>query len=513
MDLNTQLAIIKLRDLMKEYIETKVTVLANDIIPVLTTLDQLSKEKDIDSLYNDYNQQYINNTCIFPSNDVPFIDIYKVDYWWKQNDTILKKRSYGNWWDGKSVYNYNQLSTENKKNLKILCIMNKLIFDTLFKNKNWDKWINVTVMDYFITFSNGFHINYPAKYASYKHISDSTFLDKLRDPNCTNIPITEYYPKCRPYFIQATKEQARFIITPPYEWADSTFGSTICGKTIDKDSRYNNIQKIIMCIDFTFGEFKSLSYVNLDILKNNLINILYDEGNILSVFYSSKETLSNYSSYGEFLNVTSYNENNYFEVKYRTLFDLVYNDKFLGVTDPLLINERKNEFRQIYKNISSYYTNNIYSSIKLMIQNINTYGDDITINNYIGNEKQFSFNITQNFIFNPETKVVELAYVNEEYYVLPIKIGLDYDDNYNIRITNTSNFYFIYKVEEEISRIQLLFNIIAYDLCLYFVFSVGLSLLIYGVFYSLMHYFFKGFLYPLKKIDSILKQLILQEVY
>jgi len=50
MDLNTQLAIIKLRDLMKEYIETKVTVLANDIIPVLTTLDQLSKEKDIDSL-------------------------------------------------------------------------------------------------------------------------------------------------------------------------------------------------------------------------------------------------------------------------------------------------------------------------------------------------------------------------------------------------------------------------------------------------------------------------------
>ena len=114
MQLNTQLSVIKLRDLMTEYIQIKITKLGNDILPILTILDQLSKEDSIDTYYSDYTAGYINKTCVYPSNDVPFTPIFTNDLWWDQNKTELDQRLYGMGWFGKDIYIYNQLNNKNQ---------------------------------------------------------------------------------------------------------------------------------------------------------------------------------------------------------------------------------------------------------------------------------------------------------------------------------------------------------------------------------------------------------------
>ncbi len=227
MESNTQHSIIKLRDLMAEYIRNKILLLANDIIPIISTFETLYLQKDLEKYYPDLTPEYINETCVFPSNDVPKIPLYQDGVWWKLNETVYLKRRYGVWFFGNQIYHYDALNQKNRRRLLIKCIMKDFLFGIIEKNKYWDKWMNVTVMKIYFTYSDGFHVMYPLKFASYLHLKDTNFIDKKRRTNCTTHPINVFYPKCRPYFLQALEETTGFIITPPYEWADSTFGMYI----------------------------------------------------------------------------------------------------------------------------------------------------------------------------------------------------------------------------------------------------------------------------------------------
>ena len=173
-------------------------------------------------------------------------------------------------------------------------------------------------------------------------------------------------------------------------------------------------------------------------------------------------------------------KNDLFECIYQRIFENYLSNK-------INVSFNLTEFKIIYNDINSFYNSNISSGIN----------DLISKNNYS------SFELNENYLWDNKTNLIDKKSINFQYHLIPIPIGIDYDENFNITFNKQDFIYLLYIAETtDKESISNFFYVLLNEFILFFGLIIIVNLMIWISFDILFNCIFKSILKPLKEINK-----------
>lgn len=494
---NAKKVMIGYRDLFVEYMSNKYILLIDDILLILKTYSGIVSWKQIrdnDIAFSKYTSQYILENCSMNGNLVPNTGINQLD-WFTDPSMIIRMK--GTWYNGLSQLKLEDLSQDNYQKVVNLCVMNDILKEIIMKNLRWKDLLTLTQNFYTFIFDNSFFYKFPLYYNSYM---SNNWADSRQDcPYATNRMTNEYEPKCRPFFIQSMSDTSNVVINKPYKFAfNNVYGSDICAK-----SNANGGSSLMVCSAFNFNDVQLYRSQVQSSLNNRKIFILYSDGYKLNVVFSSDYFPQEYTSYGQKLGVNNNEENDFFEASAQSIFDKYMTNNTQS--------DATYKLKSIYQEMESYYKENIFNKLIKMINAYNIISQQITQENYLEvDSDSYYFNIPQTYDFFTNNNSIYLSKeLNEDYYLLPITVNFNYNDDFKLTVTQKTNFYYLL-TEKQVARnekVSLFYSVIVLEFSLYFCFLLAVNVQVWVVFGMIYYFFFKGFLMPLKDINKLYREL------
>ena len=259
-------------------------------------------------------------------------------------------------------------------------------------------------------------------------------------------------------------------------------------------------------------------------LEDKRIYIVQKVDDTLKVIFSTSVNSADIYSFSTFLNLNKTEGNDFFEVLNYKIFKLMKESinssninwdkmKSLNIsqirknsTYSAPSNYTKDEksyvnFSVDYLNLYENYNKYIFNSISEQINSLKN--EDITT------DKLSPLHFDNTYIFSNYTNQILLAKTALEIFTLPIPLGFDYVNDYNIIKTNKTKFYFLFvQNPDSIQIIDSLFLNIVFSIIFSFISVCFLNFIIWMVLGTCYYFYFKAILSPLKKINNDFKELV-----
>lgn len=256
-------------------------------------------------------------------------------------------------------------------------------------------------------------------------------------------------------------------------------------------------------------------------LLNKRIFIVQMVDTTIKVIFSTSVNSSDFNSFGMSLKLNNNEGNDFFEVLNFNSFksmnasidytkiDLVKLGK-LNYTDInaiayIMKNSTYTDDEKKYIDFCQQYTKMKMTYQSIIMKNISDFMSK-------NNENLIEPNLTslnETYEFSNKTSSIIKTNNIMEIYTLPIRMGFDYYNDYNIIKKNKIKFYFIFvQNPDSIDIIDSLYLNIVFSLLFSFISLSFLNIIIWVVLGSCYYFYFKAIFTPLKKINRDFKDLV-----
>ena len=300
-------------------------------------------------------------------------------------------------------------------------------------------------------------------------------------------------------------------------------GSSLCAKGKNKDT-ITGKSEVVVCFNYNFKDMDLFGLDLQNFLANKRIFIVQKVDDTIKVIFSTSVKSSNFSSFSTYLNLNKTEGNDFFEVlNYNIFYQMKESINMTNVnltkmnslnitefhqnkTYPKDNNFSKNEISYLnfsinYLNLYENYNRSIYTIISGQIKN--------ETNKYIKSDNLTALRLNHTYIFNNIKNQILLTKTALQIFTLPIPLGFDYENDYNIIITNATKFYFLFVTNpESVQVIDSFFLNIVYSLIFPFLSVCFLNFIIWVILGSCYYLYFKSILAPLKSINENFKELV-----
>jgi hypothetical protein len=476
------------KNLLEKYINDKLLRYSEDLLLIMKTYEDIEMEilSNNNNFVSDYDNSYINIHCSQHGKFIPNNNSTTLN-WFFDTDINTETRMKGTWFINNNIYDLALLTSEDQKKIKILCLMNPILTNLIKKNLLWKDVYPVNYDYFFFAFSDNLVFKFPTYYNKYMSEYNVPTTACQTDP-------TTYMVKCRPFYYQTLRVNENIYVNPPYIAASTgLFNSDLCIKSFGQENINGiNYPKLVLCLTYNFNEF--LSYTEqLKVIVNDKyigLYLIHYFNNKLNVFVSSDYTQDKYISYSKQLNVTpQYETNEFFERFVNKILDQ-YTNKHKNDTDYL------DNIKNYYSQLNNYYLEELQPQINNII-NIFESGK-----NYTDIISKGLFQFDQQSHWKYEDGIIHQVNNPIQFFILPINVGLQYDNDYIISQTDKNKVYMLFISEiQNLQNIEYFLFVLILQFILYFCLMTLVNLVIWVFFEIIFHLIFRGFLYPLKEIS------------